>query len=91
MYTVYVIYNETANKFYIGQSQDIIKRIELHNSHLFKGYTSQFNGNWKLLYREEYKTRGEALIREKQLKSSRGRDFVKKNIPTWRSGSAVAC
>ena len=91
MYTVYVIYNETANKFYIGQSNDIEKRIELHNSHLFKGYTASFVGKWKLLYREEYITRSEALVREKQLKSFRGREFVKNNIPRWRSGSAVAC
>jgi predicted GIY-YIG superfamily endonuclease len=36
---------------------------------------------WILIYKEEFSTRQEALVREKQLKSYRGREFVKKCIP----------
>ena len=81
MFFVYAIYNQVAKKFYIGQSHDIKKRLEEHNSHSFKGYTSRFEGEWKLIYEESVDTRSEALVREKQLKSYRGRESLRKYIP----------
>lgn len=54
----------------------------MHNNKAFKnGYTSRFDGEWQLIYNEEVASRQEALIREKQLKSFRGREFVKNFIP----------
>lgn len=82
MYSVYAIYNKSSQKFYIGQTDDIDIRLQLHNSHTFKGYTSRFPGKWKLIYNESVATRPEALKREKQLKSYRGREFIKTHIPT---------
>lgn len=81
MYNIYVIYNLKHKKIYIGQTEDLQQRLELHNKKTFKGYTSRFDGEWQLIYNEEVATRQEALIREKQLKSFRGREFVKKFIP----------
>lgn len=79
-FAVYAIYNQQANKIYIGQTRDLENRINLHNSHAFKGYTSKFAGEWKLIYKELVTNRKEALFREKQLKSFRGREFVKAKI-----------
>lgn len=81
MYTVYVIYNKTAKKIYIGQTIDLDQRLKLHNDKIFKGYTSKFDGEWQLIYSEKVDTRQEALKREKQLKSYQGRMFAKKFIP----------
>lgn len=81
IYFVYAIYNQKHNKFYIGQTFDIAKRIEEHNKKVLKGYTSRFDGTWILIYKEELSSRKEALDREKQLKSFRGREFIKKHIP----------
>lgn len=81
MYYVYVIYNQVAHKFYIGQTQNLKERPVLHNKGVFKGYTSRFQDEWKLIYSESVTTRSEALKREKQLKSFRGREFVKQYIP----------
>ena len=91
MYYVYAIYNRKNNKFYIGQSVDLTARLELHNEKEFKGYTSRFDGHWEIIYSEQVKSRTDALKREKQLKSFRGREFIKQHIPAWRSGSAVDC
>ncbi|MBU1202467.1 GIY-YIG nuclease family protein [Patescibacteria group bacterium] len=81
MYTVYAIYNKTVNKFYIGQTKNLSERLTIHNKKIFSGYTSKFDGNWEIIYSEKIKTRKEALTREKQLKSYRGRQFIKKFIP----------
>jgi putative endonuclease len=81
MYHVYAIYNHMARKLYIGQTQDLSQRLVQHNERTFIGYTSRFHGEWKLIYKESVATRSEALKREKQLKSFRGREFIKQHIP----------
>ncbi len=63
---------------YIGQTKNLSARLMLHNNKEFKkGYTTKFAGNWEIIYSEEKETRQEALKREKQLKSFRGREFIK--------------
>lgn len=92
MYNVYAIYNQKHDKIYIGQSKNLNARLRLHKDHAFKNsYTSRFDGDWILIYVENKPTRQEALKREKQLKSYRGREFIKQHIPRWRSGSAARC
>ncbi|MDO8496158.1 MAG: GIY-YIG nuclease family protein [bacterium] len=83
MYTIYAIISKSSKKIYIGQTIDIDTRLKQHNDggndHLGK-YTAQNKGPWKLIYTEPCNTRSEALKREKQLKSFRGREFIKKLI-----------
>ncbi len=81
MYTVYAIYNKEAKKFYIGQTVNLETRLERHNQKTFRGYTSRFDGLWDLIYSEEVGSRVQAIKREKQLKSFRGREFIKQRIP----------
>ena len=82
MFVVYAIYNPIVNKIYIGQTNDIKARLAAHNNHTFSlSYTARYPGEWKLFYTDEFSTRVEALRREKQLKSYRGREFVRKYIP----------
>ena len=81
MYFVYAIYNQKNDRIYIGQTEDVKSRLELHNNKTFKHcYTARFDGVWTLLYKERCETRKEALKREKQLKSYRGREFIKRFI-----------
>jgi putative endonuclease len=78
MFFVYAIYNKMHDKIYIGQTNDLETRLELHNNKSFKNsYTSKFEGVWVLIYKESCQSREKALVREKQLKSYRGREFIK--------------
>ena len=81
MFVVYAIYNSKHKKIYLGQTADLQKRMNEHNNHSLGGYTSSYDGKWEVIYTENYETRIEALKREKQLKSYRGREYVKRNIP----------
>ena len=78
MFYVYIIESELDNTFYIGQTNDVGKRIEYHNQGLSR-YTSR-KTPWKLVYVENYQTRKEAILREKFLKRQKNRDFYKKLI-----------
>jgi putative endonuclease len=82
MHIVYALYNSTRKKIYVGQTKDLGVRIDLHNKDIFSNsYTSRFSGKWVVIYTEQTDDRASALKREKQLKSYRGREFVKRYIP----------
>ena len=77
---IYVIYNEERDKIYIGQTADLEKRLERHNGELKSkqsSFTSRNAGKWKLIYSERVRSREEAMKRERQLKTSRGRSLIK--------------
>jgi putative endonuclease len=75
MYKVYVLHSDLYNKIYIGQTEDIVRRLFEHNNGLLSTYTKKYKP-WRVVYSEDYLTRSEALIREKRLKSQKGREFV---------------
>ncbi|RLD51467.1 MAG: GIY-YIG nuclease family protein [Bacteroidetes bacterium] len=79
MFTVYVLYSEKYDKIYIGYTSNIEQRLLSHNKLSQKGYTVKYRP-WKIVYTEKFTTKKEALQREKELKSSRGRNFIRKEI-----------
>ena len=81
MFYVYVLFNKEVAKTYIGQTNNLEVRLIEHSLKQGNHYTARFSGKWKLIYKEEFYSRKEAIIREKQLKSSRGREFIRKIIP----------
>ena len=72
----YAIYSESCDKIYVGYSADPDKRLANHNSPLNHGWTSKFKP-WKLVHCEEFETKKDAMFREKQLKTAKGRKFVR--------------
>jgi putative endonuclease len=81
MYSIYALFNNKHKRIYIGQTENLKERLVLHKNKLFKNsYTAKLDGDWKLIHSEEVSTRKDALKREKQLKSYRGREFIKSLI-----------
>ncbi len=74
----YVIYSKNYNRLYKGHCENIEKRIIQHN----KGFTKSTKPfiPWDLIYFEEFKTREEAIKRERYFKTAAGRRFLKKKI-----------
>ena len=54
---------------YVGYTKNINKRIKDHNSN--KGAKFTRGRKWKLIYKEIYKTKGEAISREYYIKKNR--------------------
>lgn len=79
MYSVYVLYSPDFNKIYIGQTSDLHTRLHYHNNGPNKGYTARYRP-WEIIHRESFDTRSEALRREKELKSARGRKWIRENL-----------
>ena len=81
MFKVYVLYSPSFDKIYVGYTSDLEQRLLAHNGLSEKGWTKRYRP-WKLVYSETFENRTEAMIREKALKSSRGRAFIRKLINT---------
>jgi putative endonuclease len=79
MFWVYVLYSPSFNKIYIGYTSDLETRFKSHNELATKGWTIKFRP-WILVYSESFKTKSEAMKREKELKSAKGREFIRTKI-----------
>jgi putative endonuclease len=78
MYFVYAIYSEHRNYIYVGISNDIDRRLNEHN--LGYNKTTKPYRPFVLIHQEQFPSRPEARIREKALKSSTGKRFLRKLI-----------
>jgi putative endonuclease len=83
MFYVYVIQSESG-LHYIGQTENLENRLQQHNEGKSK-YTKRCKA-WRLVYQEEFSTRKAAIFREAELKTSKGRRFLK-NLLTNQLGS----
>ena len=81
-YTVYLLKSKTTGKHYTGQTEDLERRLKEHNAGLL-GKSTKGKGPWDVIYKEEYKTRSEAMEREKYLKTGAGRDYLKKIVENY--------
>ena len=71
---LYVLQSETTGRYYVGQSEHLNERVAYHNANYSKALT--YRGPWKLVYTEEYATRGEAVRRERYIKRQKDRRFI---------------
>ncbi len=72
MYSVYIIYSQKLDKYYIGFSADVQDRLKKHNANS-KGFTN-LGKPWILMHSEHYGSKKEAMEREKQLKNWKNRE-----------------
>ena len=81
VFYVYILRNPDGHT-YIGQTNNLERRLSEHNDPEYRGtqYTKRYKLPWTLVHFEEFKTRGEAMIRERELKTGKGRDWIKKNF-----------
>ena len=75
MYYTYVLYSPKFDKIYIGQTDNLVNRLERHNLGMVR--STKVYLPWDILHFEVFKTRGEAMRREKELKTHIGRDFIR--------------
>ena len=78
-YYVYMLKSiEKKTVTYVGYTSDIEKRIKLHN--LGKGAKFTRGRKWKLIYREKFNSKKEAILREYYIKKNRTlRNKIKNN------------
>ena len=75
---VYILYSDSGNKYYVGQSDNPERRLSYHNSSK-KGFTSRYRP-WRLVYSKEYTTREMAKQSESKIKRWKSKKMIEKLI-----------
>ena len=79
---VYILQSMKDFSFYIGQTDDLDARMSKHSEGMSK-YTAS-KRPWRLVYFEMYKSRREAILREKQLKGWKNAERYRQLISLWK-------
>jgi putative endonuclease len=81
-YFVYILQADDG-RYYIGQSDDIERRLAQHRAGCVQSTKSRTG--WKLVYMEEHETRIEAIKRERQIKKQKSRAYIERLLGTPRT------
>jgi putative endonuclease len=74
MFFVYIIYSQKLDKFYTGYTEDLVQRLDQHNSG-FSKYTSKAD-DWNLMFSKEFETRLLAHRYELAIKKKKSRKYI---------------
>ncbi len=74
MYYVYIIYSSKLDRYYIGHTENIYKRIAEHNNGISR-FTSKAN-DWELKYSAEFPDRASAHQREMEIKRKKSKKYI---------------
>ena len=80
MFYIYIIYSNTAEKFYVGHSENPWDRLVQHNENEGDKYTGKYQ-NWELkAVFQVSENRGDALLIEKFIKRQKSKKLLLKLI-----------
>jgi len=66
---VYILQSEIDNSYYLGYTGNLEKRLKQHNT--ARSDHTATKKPWKLVYKERFESKSEAIKRERFLKSKR--------------------
>jgi putative endonuclease len=77
-YFIYILYSDSKDKYYIGSTAELEKRLLRHN----QGATKSTKGArpWRIVYSETYEDKTEALKRELYIKRMKSRIYIESLI-----------
>jgi putative endonuclease len=84
-YYVYILASKRNGTLYIGVTQDLLKRVDLHKKELLDGFTKKYNVNI-LVHYEVYQDIKDAILREKRLKKWKREwkiKLIEEKNPNW--------
>ena len=73
-YYVYILQSRKNNKFYIGFSDDVERRLSQHN--VGRNKSTKSGTPWEIKYLEEFDDRKKAMNREKEIKDKKSKKYI---------------
>jgi putative endonuclease len=84
-FTVYILKSQKDNSFYVGVTNNLIRRVNEHQKGLSKSTKNKVP--WQLVYQEKFDTIKSAYHREKEIKSRKKRKYIESLILRARSSA----
>jgi len=78
VFYIYILLSVQHNRYYVGSTKDISRRVAQHNNGRNKSTRSY--RPWKLVYSESFQTLAEARQREREIKSWKSRQYMEKTL-----------
>jgi putative endonuclease len=86
MYYLYILYSKRLDKYYVGQTENVDKRLQFHNSIEYNKIWTRNGMPWELRLMVSFNSRGEAVTAEKFIKRQKSKAFIEKLIKEgWKS------
>ena len=74
MYALYILHNKSLDRFYVGYTNDLTRRLTEHNR--IKGKFTDTGIPWVLVHTESFIMKKDAMAREKFIKSKKSKKFI---------------
>ncbi|WP_299901653.1 GIY-YIG nuclease family protein [uncultured Aquimarina sp.] len=82
MYTVYILFSSSNDKYYVGHTSNLEDRVKRHNQGRSK--STKTGIPWKVVYTENYQSKSEAYQREVKIKKQKSRKYIEQLIKSAR-------
>ncbi|GAB3657562.1 hypothetical protein GCM10028791_30050 [Echinicola sediminis] len=73
---VYILYSRAIDKFYIGYTSDLDKRLDQHNHHVFKDSFTKRAKDWEIYFSICCTSEQQAKKIERHLKKNKSRKYL---------------
>ena len=87
---MYILEDQTTGRFYIGQTDDLERRLAQHSDNTLP--TSRYTrkgGPWLVVWSERHTTRAEAVRRERFIKSRKSSAWIRRFLLGGRASPDV--
>ena len=78
MFSVYILYSRSRKQFYVGVTSDLEERLRRHN--VGRSKATKPGIPWELVFVERFVTRGQAVVREREIKAWKSADRIRKLV-----------
>ncbi|MBJ2173935.1 GIY-YIG nuclease family protein [Aureibaculum sp. A20] len=77
---LYIIYSNSIDKYYVGETNNLKERLIKHNEHLYKKSFTKIASDWNYALTMECQNRQDAVSLEKFIKRMKSKKFIQKII-----------
>ena len=67
MFFVYILYSQNLQRYYVGSTESVEKRLQEHNTG--KSKSTRGGVPWELIHTESFPTRSDAMHQEQKIKA----------------------
>ncbi|MHB1686583.1 MAG: GIY-YIG nuclease family protein [Ignavibacteriaceae bacterium] len=73
-FCTYILFSQTVNKYYIGSTNNILRRLDEHNSR--QTSSTKAGVPWKIIFMKEFVLKSDAIKLEYKLKKMKSRKYL---------------